>query len=142
MYVTNFTFWVCGICINHGNGIIMWLESIILQSLEKGVPWKFWLDPRFPRNSKLKQILKWLPLDRGCFKVYFFTKGRKYTNNLVPYVRFPTCNFVVLFQVIIALPCILSLLNTSCLGIIDRQSLEKEVVWKLWLDPRFPCHPK
>ena len=46
---------------------------------QKGVPWKSWLDPRFPRNLKLKQILKWLPLDRGCFKVYFFTQREKVT---------------------------------------------------------------
>ena len=35
-----------------------WLEIIILRSPEKGIPWKFWLDPQFPRNPKLKQILK------------------------------------------------------------------------------------
>ena len=57
-------------------GKVAWFEIIILRSLEKGVPWKFWLDPRFPRNPKLKWILKWLPLDRGYFKFYFFfTKG-------------------------------------------------------------------
>ena len=37
----------------------------------KGVPWKFWLDPRFPPNSKPKWTLKWLPLDRDYFKFYF-----------------------------------------------------------------------
>ena len=42
----------------------------------KGVPWKFWLDPRFPRNRKLKWIVKWLPLDRGYFKVYLLKKGK------------------------------------------------------------------
>ena len=52
-----------------------WLEIIILRSPEKGVPWKFWLDPRFSRDPKIKWILKWPPLDRGYFKVYFFTKG-------------------------------------------------------------------
>ena len=61
-------------CVNKCE-IIVWLKIIILRPPEKGVPWKFWLDPRFPRNPKLKQILKWLPLDRGCFKVYFFAKG-------------------------------------------------------------------
>ena len=57
------------------NGIITWLDIIILRSPEKGVPWKFWLDPRFSRNPKRKWILKWLPLDRGCFKILLFTKG-------------------------------------------------------------------
>ena len=37
----------------------------------KGVPWKFWLNPRFPRDSKPKWTLEWLPLDRGYFKFYF-----------------------------------------------------------------------
>ena len=50
-------------------------QGYFLQSPEKGVSWKFWLDPRFPRDPKLKWILKRLPLDRGCFKSYFFTKG-------------------------------------------------------------------
>ena len=26
--------------------------------------------------------------------------------------------------------------------IINQQSFEEEVTWKLWLDPRFPHHPK
>ena len=46
-------------------------QVIILQSPKKGTPWKFWLDPRFLRNSKSKWTLKWLPLDRGYFKFYF-----------------------------------------------------------------------
>ena len=49
----------------------IWPGFIILRSPEKGISWKFWLDPRFPRGPKLKWILKWLPLDRGCFKFYF-----------------------------------------------------------------------
>ena len=54
-----------------------WLRIIIiLRSLEKRVPWKFWLDPRFPRDPKLKWILKWPPLDRGYFKILLFTKGK------------------------------------------------------------------
>ena len=55
--------------------MIIRLEIIILGSPEKRAPWKFWLDPRFFRNPKLKWILKWLPLDRGYFKFYFFIKG-------------------------------------------------------------------
>ena len=38
--------------------------------------WKFWLDPRFLRNSKPKWTLKWLPLNKGYFKFYFH-KGAK-----------------------------------------------------------------
>ena len=76
--------------------MIIWLRFIILQSPEKGISWKFWLDPRFPRNPKLKQILKWLPLDRGYFKVYFFYKRGKFSNNLVPYLPFDSwiCHFI------------------------------------------------
>ena len=43
---------------------------------KRGVPWKSWLDPRFLWDSKLKQILKWLPLDRGYFKIYFLQKEK------------------------------------------------------------------
>ena len=63
---------------------------------KKGVPWKFWLDPRFPRNPKLKWTLKRLPLDRGCFKFYFFKKGKS-----LPIISCHThllpCKLVVLF---------------------------------------------
>ena len=71
MYVLNFMFWVCVICIYNEIEIIVWLRVIILQSPEKGASWKFWLDPWFPRNSKSKWTLKWLPLNRGYFKFYF-----------------------------------------------------------------------
>ena len=47
-------------------GIIMWLYIIILRSPEKGVPWKFWLDIQFPRNSKRKWKIRrahvWTPV--------------------------------------------------------------------------------
>ena len=43
----------------------------------KEVPRKSWLNPRFPRNLKLKCILKRLPLDRGYFKVHF-SKGKNF----------------------------------------------------------------
>ena len=52
-------------------GIIIWLRIIILLPPRKGALWKSWLDPRFSRNSKSKWTLKWLPLNRGCFKFYF-----------------------------------------------------------------------
>ena len=70
------------------------------------VPWKFWLDPRFPRDLKLKQILKRLPLDRGCFKVYFLQKGKVFLI-ISCHTYLSTSEFVVLFQVMFALPCIL-----------------------------------
>ena len=81
MHVVNFMFWICMLWIWNNQ----WLRIIILRSLEKGALWKFWLDPRFPRNPKLEWILKWLPLDKGYFKVYFY-KSRKSFNNLMPYV--------------------------------------------------------
>ena len=76
IHVLNFVFWICVICFSDKIGMSIWLEIIISRSSAKGVPWKFWLDPRFSRNLKLKWILKWLPLDRGCFKFYFIQKGK------------------------------------------------------------------
>ena len=88
---------------SYGSGII------ILRSLEKKVPWKFWLDPRFPRKSKSKWTLKWLPLDRGYFKFYFH-KGESIL--IIPcHIYLLARNLVVLFQVMFALPCTLFLLN-------------------------------
>ena len=81
MHVVNFMFWVCMLWIWNSQ----WLGIIILRSPEKEAPWKFWLDPGFPQNPKLKWILKWLPLDRGYFKFHFYKK-EKYSNNLMPYV--------------------------------------------------------
>ena len=67
----DFMFWARVICINNKIGTNVWSGIIILQFSEKGALWKFWLDPRFFRNSKSKWTLKWLPLDRGYFKFYF-----------------------------------------------------------------------
>ena len=73
-------------------------RAIILQSPEKGIPWKFWLDPQFSRNSKRKRTLKGLPLDRGHFN-FGFRKRRMFTNNLGMYTIF---NFVnIAFCIII-----------------------------------------
>ena len=78
---------------------------------QKGVPWKSWLDPRFPRNSKPKWTLKWLPLDRGYFKFYFH-KGESIL--IISYHTYLLArNFVILFQVMFALPCILFLFELS-----------------------------
>ena len=81
IHVVNFISWVCMLWIWNSQ----WLEIIILRSPEKGVPWKFWLDLRFPRDPKLKWILKWLSLDRGYFKFYFYKRGKS-TNNFISYV--------------------------------------------------------
>ena len=68
------------------------------------ISWKSWLNPRFPRNSKSKWILKWLPLDRGYFKFYFCKGKSMLIISCHKYLL--TRNFVVLFQIIFALPCI------------------------------------
>ena len=73
-----------------------------LRSLEKGVLWKFWLDPQFPWDPKLKWILKWLPPDRGYFKVYFFTKKESFLIILC-HRYLSTRNLVILFQVIVCI---------------------------------------
>ena len=78
---------------------------------QKGAPWKSWLDPRFPRDSKSKWTLKWLPLDRSYFKFYFH-KGESILI-ITCHTYLLTRKFVILFQVIIALPCILFLLKMS-----------------------------
>ena len=83
MHLLNFMLWVCVLCFNN----LRWLyDSILLfHDLSKRGFAKFWLDAWFPRNPKLKWILKRPSLDRGYFKVYFFKKG-KFSNNLVPYI--------------------------------------------------------
>ena len=77
----------------------------------KGVPWKSWLDPRFPRNSKSKWTLKWLPLDRGYFKFYFHKGESILVISCLTYLS--TCKFIILFQVIFVLPWILFLFKMS-----------------------------
>ena len=74
MHVLNSVFWICVTCFNIYDDHMVRFYYLTIS--RKRVPWKFWLDPRFPWNPKLKQILKWLPLDRGCFKVYFSQKGK------------------------------------------------------------------
>ena len=110
MHALNSMFWAYVIRISNKIGMVIWLGIIILRSPEKGVLWKFWLDPRFSQNPKLKWILKWLSLDRGYFKFYFFTKGES-PLIISCHIYLLTRNFVVIFQVMFALPCILFLLN-------------------------------
>ena len=98
MHVLNSMFWVYVIRISNKIGKIIWLEIIILRSPEKRVPWKFWLDPRFPWNPKLKWILKWLPLDKGYFKFYFFTKGESLLI-ISCHIYLLTRNFVIFISI-------------------------------------------
>ena len=79
---------------------------------QKGVSWIFWLDPRFPRDPKLKWTLKWLPLDRGYFKFYFFTKGESILI-ISCHTYFSIRKSVISFQVVIALSSILFLVKMS-----------------------------
>ena len=74
MYVVNFMFGVCMLW--DWNSRMVW-DYYFTISRKRG-QWKFWLDFRFPRDSKLKWILKWLPLDRGYFKFYFLQKTKVY----------------------------------------------------------------
>ena len=111
MHVLNFLFWVRVICINNEIGTIVWFRIIILRSPEKGAQWKFWLDPRFSWNFKPKWTLKWLPLDRGYFKFYFHKGENILVISCHTYLL--TRNFVILFQVIFVLPCILFLVKMS-----------------------------
>ena len=74
MHVLNFMFWIYVLCFNIQDDYMARFYYFTIS--RKEVPRKFWLDPRFPRNPKLKEILKWLPLDRDYFKVYFLQKGK------------------------------------------------------------------
>ena len=113
MYVVNVIFRVYMLW----NWDSQWLEIITLRSPEKGVPWKFWLNPRFPRNSKSKWILKWLPLDRGYFKVYFL-RGESLLI-ISCHIYLLTRNFIILFQVIFALPLFLFKASRNSILLID-----------------------
>ena len=81
-----------------------WSYDLILlinDILKNEVPWKSWLDPRFPRNSMLKWILKLLLLDRGYFKFYF-SEGESILI-ISCHTYFRTHEFVVLFQVVLCI---------------------------------------
>ena len=83
--------------------VILWNDSIFINIRypKNEVPWKSWLYPRFLRNSMLKWILKWLPLDRGYFKFYF-RKGKSILI-ISCHTYFWTCESVVLFQVVLCI---------------------------------------
>ena len=69
MFRLNSMFWICVVYVGDKNGIIVWLLFHNLPN--KGTPWKFWLDLRFPRNFKQKWTLKRLSFDRGHFNLTF-----------------------------------------------------------------------
>ena len=104
MHVLNFVYWICVTCFSNKIGMNMWLEIIILRSPEKGVSWKFWLDPRFPRNSKLKWILSDC-LSIGVTLNFTFIKGESLLI-ISCHTYLLTRKFDNLFQIIFALPCI------------------------------------
>ena len=83
--------------------LILWNDSIFINIRypKNEVPWKSWLDPRFSWNSMLKWILKWLPLDRGHFKLYFH-KGKSMLVISRP-TFFRTLEYVVLSQVVLCI---------------------------------------
>ena len=64
-----------------------------------------------------------IPNERVSLSLFLVNKDRL-SSNLGIYV-FLILNFIVLFQVIFALPCVLFLLNASCLGIINQKYFEK-----------------
>ena len=97
IHVLDFMFWVRVIYVNNKIRIIVWLGVVTLRSLVKGTPWKFWFDPLW--------ILKWLPLDRGYFKFYFYKGESPLIISCHTYLL--TRKLVILFQVIFVLPCIL-----------------------------------
>ena len=109
-------------------GMTIWLGIIILRYPEKAVPWKFWLDPRFLRNSKRKWILKWLTLDRGCFKFYFLQK-EKVLLIISWHMYLSIRNLVVSFQVIIyiAMHFVLIKLSRNLWLLIDDPSKRGDV---------------
>ena len=113
--------------INNKNGIIVWLRVIISQSLEKGTPWKFWLDLWFLRNSKPKWTLKWPPLDRGYFKFYFYKRESLLIISCHTYLL--TRKFVILFQVIfcIAMHFILVKMSRNSMLLINNPSKRGDV---------------
>ena len=108
-------------------GIVAWLEIIILRSPEKGGSWKFWLDPRFPWNPKLKWILKWLPLDRGYFKFYFH-KGESILI-ISCHTYLGTRKFVIFIfgRVCIAMHFVLVKMSRNSILLIDHPSKRGDV---------------
>ena len=86
-------------------------ESLFHNLLKKESRGNFGSILDFPRNSKSKWTLKWLPLERGYFKFYFH-KGENILIILC-HTYLLTRNFFILFQIIFVLPCILFLFKIS-----------------------------
>ena len=99
---------MCATYTNNEIGLVNGL-GLLLYDLPKGVPWKFWLDPRFPQDPKLKWILKWLSLDKGYLKFCFLQKGESFL--LTSCHVHLSARSLVMFQIIIALSCILFVMN-------------------------------
>ena len=118
----------------------MWLGVIILHSPGKGAPWKFWLDPRFPRNSKPKWTLKWLPIDRGYFKFYFYKGESLLIISCRTYLSTRKC--VILFQVIfcITMHFVLVKMSRNSVLSIDDPSKKGDVETLAWSS--VSRHPK
>ena len=135
--VLNFMLWLYVLCFNIYDDHVARFYYFTIS--RKEVPRKFWLDPLFPRNPKLKWILKWLPLDRGYFKVHF-SKGESFL--IIPcHIYLLTCNLSFLFQVMFALPCILFVLNYPVIRCYWSIILRKEVTWNFGVILGFPVIP-
>ena len=87
------------------------IRVIILQSPGKRASWKFWLDPRFPRNSKLKWTLSDC-LSIGVTLNFTFTKGKSLLI-ISCHTYLSTRKFTILFQAIFVLSWILFLIKMS-----------------------------
>ena len=83
--------------------IMLWNDLVLLtyNILKNEISWKSWLDLRLSRDSMLKWILKWLPLDRGYYKFYF-RKGKSILI-ISCHTYFRTREFVDLFQVVLCI---------------------------------------
>ena len=89
------------------------IRFLLTYDIQKNeVLWKSWLDLRFSRNSMLKWILKWLPLDRGYFEFYF--RNGKSILIISCHTYFRTRESVILFQVVLCITMHFILVN--CLG--------------------------
>ena len=76
MHVLNFMFLVFVICINNEIGMIVWFGVIILQFLGNELRENLGSILDFPKIPSQSELLKWLPLDRGYFKFYFWQKEK------------------------------------------------------------------
>ena len=123
MHVPNFMFWVCMLW----NWNDYMVRDYYFTISRKGVPWKSWLDPRFPRNTKSKWTLKWLPLDRGYLKFYFH-KGESLPI-ISCHTYLSTRNFVIFISshIYIAMHFILVKISRNLVLLINNPSKRGDV---------------